>query len=82
MNQDSNEGARVNTEIVVNHHLEAFAKGIDDLMQDYDESSILLTPEESYSGRNEIRQFFVRFLQNATLDFWNALKMQKIAIQG
>lgn len=43
------------TEAVIDHHLEAFGNGdIDDLMVDYLDNSILITPERTLNNLNEI----------------------------
>ncbi len=51
------------TKAVIDHHLEAFGDGnIDELMLDYTESSILITPERTLSNLNEITALFSKFI--------------------
>jgi hypothetical protein len=73
---------RSHTESVLSHHLNAFSQGIEELIRDYDDRSILMTPEQSLRGRDEIRKFFTSFLDSASADFWNALNLKKVAVEG
>lgn len=70
------------TQSVLDHHLNAFSQGIEELMRDYDDRSIIITPDETLRGLKEIRRFFQDFLDNADPDFWTALSMKKIAVEG
>ncbi|KTC27639.1 hypothetical protein AO265_16135, partial [Pseudomonas sp. ABAC61] len=63
------------TEQVLQHHLSAFAKGIDELMKDYTDSSAILTPTGNHVGLVQIREFFEAFLSFATPKFWAAFKV-------
>ena len=63
------------TEQVFHHHLGAFAEGIDSLMDDYTDNSIIITPTGNYVGLGEIRAFFEAFLASATPEFWSAFKV-------
>lgn len=86
MNREDHEGIadqlRLNTEAVLNHHLGAFGQGVDELMQDYDDRSVLLTLGETLRGRDALRQFFIDFLERASPEFWDALEIRKIAVEG
>ena len=51
------------TEAVIDHHLQAFGDGdIDELMLDYTDSSILITPERTLNNLNEICALFNKFI--------------------
>ncbi len=51
------------TEAIIDHHLEAFGNGdIDELMLDYTDDSILITPEKTLSNINEITALFNKFI--------------------
>lgn len=63
------------TSQVFDHHLDAFAKGVDELLKDYEESSALVTPNKTYRGLGEIRAFFQAFLDGAEPAFWSAFKV-------
>ncbi|MDM0042326.1 MULTISPECIES: nuclear transport factor 2 family protein [Variovorax] len=74
--------AYASTETVLKHHLGAFAKGLDEIMQDYSDSSILLTHDKKYHGKEEIRGFFDGFLKSVKPGFWEAFKINAQAIDG
>lgn len=63
------------TQKVFNHHLGAFAEGIDALMADYADDSVIATPTGNHVGKAEIRAFFQKFLNDATPEFWAAFKV-------
>lgn len=63
------------TQQVFDHHLGAFAKGLDEILKDYDDSSTLLTPDKTYRGLAEIGRFFKAFLDGAEPAFWEAFKV-------
>lgn len=70
------------TKNAFDHHLGAFAKGLDELMIDYDEFSVLVTPDKTYSGLIEIRSFFKAFLDGADEKFWSAFKIVNSTVTG
>lgn len=48
------------TQQVVDHHLEAFiGNDLEEVMADYTEESVLITPDRTYRGLDEIRENFV-----------------------
>lgn len=67
---------------VFDHHLGAFAKGLDELMKDYDESSVLITPVKTYRGTGEIRAFFAAFLDSVDPGFWPAFTVTSKITEG
>lgn len=71
-----------NTQIVFDHHLGAFAQGIDAIMADYTETSVVLSLGKSYRGRSEIRGFFKAFLEGATPEFWKSFKVETKEVVG
>jgi hypothetical protein len=70
------------TNQVFDHHLGAFAKGLDELLKDYSESSIIVTPDRTYRGVTEIRGFFKAFLDGAQPAFWDAFKVTSKSTEG
>ncbi len=70
------------TQRVFAHHLVAFSEGIDAIMADYTERSVLMTPDTNYRGLHEIRGFFDAFLKTASPEFWSAFKVGKQTIDG
>lgn len=70
------------TKKAFDHHLGAFAKGLDELMLDYDESSVLITPDKTYTGLAGIRSFFKAFIDGADPKFWHAFKIINSTVTG
>lgn len=68
------------TRQVLDHHLGAFAKGLDELMRDYSAASVILTHDRQYRGVKEIRGFFDGFLQSVKPGFWEAFKINAQAV--
>jgi ketosteroid isomerase-like protein len=67
---------------VFEHRLAAFSEGIDAVLSDYAESSIIVTPDGTYRGLSEIRGFFQAFLDTATPEFWAAFKVRAQSVEG
>lgn len=74
------EQASSATQKVLEHHLGAFAKGLDELMRDYAATSVILTHDKQYRGVAEIRGFFDGFLKSVKPGFWDAFKINAQAI--
>jgi hypothetical protein len=72
----------VSTKNVLNHHLSAFALGLDEVLRDYDENSVLVTPDKTYTGLAEIRGFFKAFIDGAAPEFWSAFKILNMTVTG
>ncbi|QIE26610.1 hypothetical protein SBC1_41140 (plasmid) [Caballeronia sp. SBC1] len=70
------------TQQVFDHHLGAFAQGLDELLKDYDDRSTIITPDKTYSGSTEIRAFFKAFLEKADPGFWPAFKITSSCTMG
>lgn len=67
---------------VFDHHLGAFAQGIDAILADYTEDSVVFTPSATYRGLKDIRAFFQAFLDGATPEFWQAFKVEQKQVDG
>lgn len=71
------------THAVVDHHLRAFYEGIDALMDDYTDDSILITHEATYKGLAEIRSFFTNLIADLPeKGFDQAEKIHREEIEG
>lgn len=70
------------TKKAFDHHLGAFAKGLDELMVDYDESSVLVTLDRTFTGLAEIRSFFEAFIDGADPKFWDSFKIVNSTVTG
>ncbi|WP_043301384.1 nuclear transport factor 2 family protein [Pseudomonas sp. M47T1] len=69
------------TEQVFRHHLGAFALGIDELLKDYTDGSVIITPTATHAGLNQIRAFFEAFLASTTPEFWAAFQVESQAVK-
>lgn len=67
---------------VFDHHLQAFAEGLDAIVSDYAESSVIVLPEATYSGLAEIRAFFGGFLDSIQPGFWEAFRVRRQHVEG
>lgn len=67
---------------VFDHHLNAFALGIDELLKDYTESSVILTNSGHSKGLVELRAFFSSFLDNLPNDFWSCFQVLQKDVVG
>lgn len=70
------------TQRVFAHHLGAFGDGIEAILSDYTEGSVVVTPEASYRGLEQIRGFFDAFLKSASQEFWDAFRLGTQAVEG
>lgn len=70
------------TQSVLDHHLGAFAHGVDEILKDYDDGSTVITPEKTFKGRAEITGFFKAFLESADPKFWPAFKITSMSTAG
>lgn len=70
------------TRRTLDHHLGAFAQGLDELLRDYDDNSVLVTPDQTCTGTTEIRAFFKAFIDGADPKFWGAFKILKNTVHG
>ena len=71
------------TQAVLDHLLESFmAVDVDAIMADYDDNSIVITPDVTIRGTAEIRGFFDEFVKALTPDFLAAFDMKKVEVDG
>ena len=74
--------AVMSTAEVLQNHLRAATIGVDAVMQDYTERSILITHDATYRGLAEIRGFFTALFQGLPAGFFDAMKMHRQEIVG
>ncbi|CAN7657698.1 nuclear transport factor 2 family protein [Caballeronia sp. LjRoot34] len=79
---DNVESTEDVTKQIFEHHLGAFAHGVDEILKDYDDGSTILTPGQTYRGLAEIRDFFQAFIDSADPAFWPAFKINSQSISG
>lgn len=72
----------MSTEAVLQNHLRAARIGVEAVMQDYTDESVLITHDSTYRGLNEIRRFFTALFEELPEGFFDALKMNRQEIVG
>jgi tetrahydromethanopterin S-methyltransferase subunit F len=70
------------TEAVLQNHLRAATVGVDAVMQDYTDRSVLITRDATYRGLAEIRGFFTALFGELPAGFFGAMKMIRQEIVG
>jgi len=70
------------TETVLHNHLRAARVGVEAVMQDYTDQSILITHDTTYRGLAEIRRFFTGLFQGLPAGFFDAITMHRQEIVG
>ena len=65
----------MSTEVILTHHLQAFAEGIDAIMHDYVPESVLFTPDGQLHGLEPIRAFFDGFLRSSPPELLRAMTL-------
>jgi hypothetical protein len=70
------------TEIVLQNHLTAARAGVDAIMQDYAEDSVLITQEGAYHGLAEIRRFFTVLLDGLPAGVFDNFKLHCREVVG
>ena len=66
------------TQDTLNHHLQAFSVGLDEILSDYTDDSVLYTPDGPVRGLAAIRAFFEAFgpqMPEGWLDNFEMLRM-------
>lgn len=73
---------RLSTQAVLEHHLEAFYLGIDAIMDDFTDDSVIITSSATYRGLLEIRAFFTALIEGLPAGFDEAVKILRQEIVG
>jgi ketosteroid isomerase-like protein len=76
------KAAGASTGAVLENHLRAARTGVDAVMQDYTEESVLITHEATYRGLAAIRGFFTALFRDLPAGFFETLKMNRQEIIG
>lgn len=72
----------MSTQATLAHHLESFGEGIDAVMSDYSEESVLFTPDGPVRGLSGIRAFFDAFLTNSPPELLQAITLVRQDVDG
>lgn len=65
------------TEEVLQNHLQAAGKGVDAIMEDFTEESVMITHDATYHGLEEIRGFFSALLDPLPEEFLDAFTVTR-----
>jgi ketosteroid isomerase-like protein len=73
----------MSTEAVLRKHLRGATIGVDAVMADYTDQSVMITPDATYRGLAEIRRFFTDLFRALPAGFFGAtMKMSREEIVG
>ena len=71
------------TEAVLRNHLRASTVGVDAIMEDYTDQSVMITHDATYRGLAEIRFFFARLFEELPAGFFaTTLRIRREEIVG
>jgi ketosteroid isomerase-like protein len=71
------------TEATLKHHLQAFREGVDAILSDYTEDSVLFTPDGPVRGLDGLRTFFDGFIRDWPPElFVDALRLIRQDVDG
>lgn len=70
------------TEAVVQNHLRAARIGVDAIMEDYTDQSVLVTHDRTYRGLAEIRGFFNALMKDLPAGFFDEFRLNRQEIVG
>lgn len=65
----------MSTAAILGHHLGAFSEGIESIMQDYTDDSVLFTADGPLRGREQLRAFFAGFLRTSPPELLRAMTL-------
>ena len=72
----------MSTEAVLRNHLRSARSGVDAVMDDYTDRSVLVTDQATYRGRAEIRQFFTALFESLPSGFFDTMRMRREEVTG
>jgi hypothetical protein len=76
-------GARsTSTAAVLQKHLQAATVGVDAVMEDYTEQSVLITYDATYRGLAGIRSFFTALFRDLPKGFFEGMRIRRQEIVG
>jgi len=73
----------MSAESVLNHHLESFGAGnLEELLKDYTDESVLVSPEETLRGRDAIAGLFSGWFETVFKPGTYTFTMDRVDIEG
>jgi len=82
MSSAANAVRPASTEAVIQNHLRSATIGVDAILEDYTDESVLVTHDATYRGPAEIRGFFTALLANLPAGFFETMKMHRQEVVG
>jgi ketosteroid isomerase-like protein len=82
VNLKTDEGRAMSTEATLTHHLQALYEGVEAVLSDYTEESVLFTPDGPVRGLAGIRAFFENFINNSPAELFQAVTLVRQDIVG
>ena len=79
---DSGKTAEMSTQAVLQNHLRAARIGVEAVMEDFTDHSVLITHQATYRGLAEIRGFFTALFKDLPAGFFEAMKMHRQEVVG
>ncbi|MBB3192471.1 nuclear transport factor 2 family protein [Halomonas cerina] len=70
------------TQAVLEHHLHAFYEGIDLLMEDFTDESVVMTNDATYRGHEAIRAFYTTLIEGLPDRFDDAVRIIRQDVVG
>jgi ketosteroid isomerase-like protein len=70
------------TQTVLDHHIRAFREGVDAVMDDFADDSVLITHDAAYRGLPDIRAFFTALIDGLPEGFYEAIKIKRQEVAG
>ena len=67
---------------ILEHHMGAFAAGVDEVLADYTDESVVITSKGAIRGLSELRLFFQGFIDSAAPAFWDAYVLESKVCDG
>ena len=72
----------MSTEELLRNHIRGAILGLDAVMEDYTNQSVLMTHHATYRGRAEIRVFWTALLESLPPGFFETMKMRRQEVDG
>ena len=82
MNDSAKKVRPLSTQAVLRNHLRAATIGVDALLEDYTEESVLVTHDSTYRGTAEIRRFFTALFRDLPAGFFETMRMVREELVG
>lgn len=70
------------TEDAIRAHIKALGQRLEDIVSGYSKDAILLTPEESYQGTEQIREYYRAFMRDTLPLLVSSYSLQRFDVIG